>query len=156
MESPREAFTDLKGTLTIVGALLLVSVILVVVELAIRSTGPAGDVPVKETNFKIAMPTTLRAGHHTFAFSSDGTVPHELLVFRTDLPANALPVGANGDVIEESPFLHKVVDSGNATNPGGSESVPSSEALTPGHYVAVCNLPAHYGLGMRLNLTVRP
>lgn len=156
MESPRTAFKDLAGTLTLVGVVLLASVILVVVELAIRSTGPAGDVTVKETNFKIVMPTTLRAGRHTFALTNGGTVPHELLLFRTNLADNALPVGADGNVIEDSPALHKVVDSGNGTAPGGSASVPSSEALVPGHYVAVCNLPGHYRLGMRLNVTVIP
>jgi uncharacterized cupredoxin-like copper-binding protein len=27
-------------------------------------------------------------------------------------------------------------------------------SMTPGHYVAVCNLPAHYRLGMKLDLNV--
>jgi len=50
--------------------------------------------------------------------------------------------------------MQKVADSGNATNPGGSESVPTTQPLTPGHYVAVCSLPGHYRLGMWLNVTV--
>jgi uncharacterized cupredoxin-like copper-binding protein len=63
---------------------------------------------------------------------------------------------SNGNVDEESTLLHKVTDSGNATNPGGSESVPTKETVAPGRYVAVCNLPGHYHLGMWLNVTVVP
>jgi uncharacterized cupredoxin-like copper-binding protein len=30
----------------------------------------------------------------------------------------------------------------------------TTSSLVPGHYVAVCNLPRHYRLGMKLNVTV--
>ncbi|HEY5164916.1 MAG TPA: sulfocyanin-like copper-binding protein, partial [Acidimicrobiia bacterium] len=130
------------------------SVLAVGVSLAVRSTGPAGDVVAKTTNFRISMPTTLRPGRHTFAYTNEGSVPHELLVFRTGLAGNSLPMRSDGDVAEESPLLHKVADSGSATAPGGIEAVPTNEALVPGHYVAVCNLPEHYHLGMWLNITV--
>ena len=112
---------------------------------------PDGDVPVSETSFRIAMPTSLRAGHHTIALTNNGE-GHELLLFRTDLSAAALPVDTNGDVIEDSPVLRMVLDSGDALESGGNQSLPVT--LDPGHYVAVCNLPAHYRLGMRLDITV--
>ena len=108
---------------------------------------PDGDVPVSETNFRIAMPTSLHAGHHTIALTNNGQ-GHELLLFRTDLGATALPVDTNGDVIEDSPMLHKVLDSGTALESNQSLAV----TLDPGHYVAVCNLPGHYRLGMRLDI----
>jgi uncharacterized cupredoxin-like copper-binding protein len=100
------------------------------------------------------MPTTLRAGRHTFAYTNKGSVPHELLVFRTDLAGNSLPIKPDGNVDEESPLLHNVADSGNETGPGSSAAVPTKEALAPGHYVAVCNLPGHYHLGMWLDIAV--
>ena len=109
---------------------------------------PDGDVPVSETSFRIAMPTSLHAGHHTIALTNNGE-GHELLLFRTDLGATALPVDANGDVIEDSPTLHKVLDSGNDLV---YQSLPVT--LDPGHYVAACNLPGHYRAGMRLDITV--
>jgi uncharacterized cupredoxin-like copper-binding protein len=144
----------MRATVLLVGTVILASVITVGTALALRTTGPSGDVTATTTNFRISMPTTLHAGRHTFAYTNDGTVPHELLLFQTDLPGNGLPQRADGNVDEESPLLHKVADSGNQTNPGGYESVPTSEALTPGHYVAVCNLPGHYRLGMWRNVTV--
>jgi hypothetical protein len=109
---------------------------------------PDGDVPVSETSFRIAMPTSLHAGAHTIALTNHGQ-GHELLLFRTDLGAAALPVDTNGDVIEDSPVLQKVLDSGSALE---YSSLPVS--LDPGHYIAVCNLPGHYRLGMRLAITV--
>ncbi len=144
----------LKGTLLLVSTVLAASAIVVVVLAAMPAKGVKGDVAVTVENFRIVMPTTLHPGRHTFALTNTGSVPHELLLFRTDLPANALPIGPDGNVIEDSPLMKKVVDSGNATKPGGGESVPTSQPLTPGHYVAVCNLPGHYRLGMSLSVTV--
>lgn len=156
MEPLSDVWVDMKGTLVLVGTLLLVSAVIVWVWIATQTTGPAGDVVATTTNFRIEMPKTLRAGRHMLAYTNDGSVPHELLLFRTDLSANALPLRSDGNVNEESALLHNVVDSGNATVPGGSEVVLTKESLAPGHYVAVCNLPAHYHLGMWLNVTVVP
>ncbi len=147
------AMKDMRTTLLIVGVVFLVATILVVYELATYATGPSGDVAVSLTNFRIGMTPTLTAGRHTLAVSNDGTVDHEVVMFRTDLPANALPVDANGKVDEELPLLHGVADSGAPLAPGAGRSVPTQ--LSPGHYVAVCNLPGHYRLGMRLDLNVR-
>jgi hypothetical protein len=57
-----------------------------------------------------------------------GKQPHEFLLFRTDVAANALPVDADGLKV------------------GGTQCLPVR--LNPGHYVAVCNLTNHYKLGM--------
>jgi hypothetical protein len=156
MESTRGLWADMRRTLLIVAAAFVAFALTIGVSLARRSSGPAGDTVVKTTNFHVLMPVKLRAGPHTLAYTNAGSVPHEVLLFRTDLPGNALPLRPDGDVDEESPLLHSVADSGNQTAPGGSESVPTKEPLTPGHYVAVCNLHGHYRLGMWLNVTVTP
>jgi uncharacterized cupredoxin-like copper-binding protein len=142
----------LRPMLWAVGALIGAIVVTIALSLVLSAKGPAGDIAVTETNYRIEIPTTLRAGHHTIALTNNGTTGHELLLFRTSLPANALPVDANGNVIEDSPQLDKVLDSGNALKPGGTQSLPVT--LTPGHYAAVCNLPAHYRLGMYVDVTV--
>lgn len=155
-DSFREAFADLRFTILTVGTLLVAAGVTIGVALIVRSSGPAGDVTAKTTEFRISMPRSLRAGHHTFAYTNKGSIPHELLVFRTDLSGNTLPVKPDGSVDEESPALHKVADSGNETSPGASQSVRATEVLAPGHYVAVCNLPGHYRQGMWLDVTVGP
>src|SRR5262249_57884903 len=96
---------------------------------------------------------TLTTGKHTIGYTNNGTVVHEIVIFKTALPANRLPLSADGDVNEDSPLLQNVADSGDALKPGGAKSF-ATKSLVPGHYVAVCNLPGHYHLGMKLNVTV--
>jgi uncharacterized cupredoxin-like copper-binding protein len=50
-------------------------------------------------------------------------------------------------------LLTNVADSGEPLKAGGTESFKTAQ-LSPGHYVAVCNLPGHYRLGMKLDVTV--
>ena len=154
MESPKEVWAELRGTILLVAGTFVAAAVTIGASLALYSNGPAGDIVVKTTNYRISMPTTLRPGRHTLAYTNDGSVPHEILLFRTDQPSHALPLRSDGNIDEESPLLHSVADSGNQTAPGGSESVPTKEALTPGHYVALCNLPGHYHLGMWLDVSV--
>ena len=151
----RRAWRDMRSMLLTVAALLLVSIVAVVIAYALKgSSDPAGDIQATTTNFKIAMPTTLDAGPHTIGFTNRGTVGHEIVLFKTDLAASDLPLGADRNVDEESPQLINVADSGDALKPGATESFKTAD-LSPGHYVAICNLPGHYRLGMKLNITVR-
>lgn len=145
----------MRGMLLTVGLLLAACGIAIAVAYAFpASSGPAGDIQASTVEYAVRMPSTLTAGAHTIAYTNDGTLPHEIVMFRTTLPANQLPVEANGDVNEDSPLLTNVADSGDALAPGGSKSVKTT-SLTPGHYVAVCNLPGHYRLGMHMDVTVR-
>ncbi len=151
----RRGWRDMRPTLLTVGVFLVASVVAVGIAYALKgSSGPAGDIQASTVEYKISMPTTLARGKHTIGLTNDGTLPHELVVFKTNLPANQLPTKAGGDVDEESPLLTNVADSGDATKAGGDTSF-TTDALAPGHYVAVCNLPGHYRLGMKLNVTVR-
>jgi uncharacterized cupredoxin-like copper-binding protein len=141
--------------LVAVGAVLAASVVAVVIAYAVRgSSRPAGDVQASTVDYKVLMPSTLKTGKHTIGFTNNGKVGHEIVIFRTALPASRLPLEANGDVDEESKLLVNVADSGDSLHPGGTKSFTTS-SLTPGHYVAVCNLPGHYRLGMHLDVTVR-
>ncbi len=97
MGSLRDAWTELRRTVVVVAVTFVAFGLTVGVSLALRSTGPAGDTVVKTTNFHISMPTKLRAGRHTFAYTNDGAAPHEFLLFRTDRPGNALPLRADGN-----------------------------------------------------------
>ena len=56
-------------------------------------------------------------------------------------------------MIEDSPELETVADSGSDLKPGASRA--GAAKLDPGHYVAVCNLPEHYERGMQLDVTVK-
>ncbi len=152
---PRRGWRDLRTTLVAVGALLVAAVIAVSIAYGVKgSDAPAGDVQASTVEYRISMPTTLSTGRHTVGLTNDGNLAHELVLFKTDLPANRLPTDANGDVDEESSLLVNAADSGDALAAGDAKSF-STASLAPGHYVAVCNLPGHYRLGMKLNVTVR-
>ena len=73
----------------------------------------------------------------------------ELVVIRTDLAADALPV--SGATVDES----QLDVLGRTDTIGGGESETLSLNLSAGSYVLICNVPGHWGLGMRSSLTVQ-
>ena len=145
-----DEFRGLKSVLVSVGVVILATIAAIVVGLVFFS--PTSPTRVTVVDYRIAMPIAMHAGTHKLQLVNAGAQPHELLVFRTRLRAKALPVDENGKVIEESPELDTVLDSGNSLDPNKTQ--PLTVNLQAGHYVAVCNLPAHYRLGMRLDLNV--
>ena len=119
-----------------------------------KAHSPKGDVHAITYDYEIAMPVKLTPGVHTIAFTNAGTVDHEVVIFKTDRTDLHMPLAASGDIDEESPLLTKVADSGDPLKPGHHETFKTDD-LTPGHYVAVCNLTGHYMKGMSLNITVQ-
>jgi uncharacterized cupredoxin-like copper-binding protein len=87
-------------------------------------------------------------GEVTFNVANKGAVPHDLVVIRTDLAADALPT-ASGAVDET-----KVEIAGRSGVFTGGETKTVSIDLAAGSYVLICNVPAHYDLGMRIAFTV--
>lgn len=120
---------------------------------AAPTTASPGTVGVTLDEYSIALsPSSPTAGKVSFDVTNAGKIKHEFVMFGTDLPADALPLDKSGDVNEDSPQLHNVADSGRDLKSGASRTVRA--ALSPGHYVAVCNLPDHYAAGMRVDVTV--
>jgi hypothetical protein len=151
----RDALRAMRPTLLAVGGFLFVALIVFVIGLAVQpSSGPSGDIQASTVEYRIVMPRVLTPGKHTIGLTNDGTLRHELVIFKTDLRASALPRDPGGDVDEESALLENVADSGTPLKPGATESFTTT-TLRPGHYVALCNLPEHYQRGMRLDLSVR-
>jgi uncharacterized cupredoxin-like copper-binding protein len=111
-------------------------------------------VAVTERDFTLGLSTdAAHPGKVTFRVSNDGKVPHEFVVFRTALAADAMPAGTSARFNEDSPLVHNVIDSGGDIAPGHSATF--SADLPAGHYVAVCNLAGHYRAGMRAEFTVK-
>jgi uncharacterized cupredoxin-like copper-binding protein len=94
----------------------------------------------------------VKAGSVTFEVSNapDTGLTHELVVLKTDLAANKLPV-KNGQV-PESQFkkMGEVED----IAPGTSKRMTLK--LAPGRYVLFCNKPGHYSMGLHTSLLVMP
>lgn len=104
-------------------------------------------VSAREFSFE-ADQQTVAAGRVTLTLVNRGSVPHDLVVVRTDLAPDKLPAKngvADVPASEEIAHVHDV-------RAGARKSV--SEELKPGKYVLICNVPAHYQAGMHLALTV--
>src|SRR5438045_8163584 len=110
---------ELRVMLVTVAALLVASTVAVVIAYSVKgSDGPAGDVQARTVDFKVLMPTTLKTGKHTIGYTNNGKVSHEIVIFKTALPASRLPLSADGDVNEESALLTNVADSGESLKSG--------------------------------------
>jgi uncharacterized cupredoxin-like copper-binding protein len=150
---------SLTGTIIGVLSVLLVIALVLIVAMARRPAG-ALNVPkgyavlrVAVTDYAIQAPSSLPADKYEVVLVNHGTIPHELVMWSTKSLAAALPRHQNGSVDEESAALESVLDSGSSLQPGETR-VMFADLTNAGHYALVCNLPAHYRLGMHADLTV--
>jgi len=90
----------------------------------------------------------VHSGEIVFSISNEGAVPHEFVVVDSDLAANALPT--EGGIVDEA----QVEVIGRAAEMAGAGTAELSLNLAAGSYVLICNVPAHYDLGMRVALTI--
>jgi uncharacterized cupredoxin-like copper-binding protein len=98
--------------------------------------------------------TTVPAGSVTFDVTNDGTITHEFVVLQTDTPAAEIPIKSfegEADRINEDTAGTNVGETGDM-DAGATQTLTLD--LAPGHYVFLCNLPSHYGLGMHNDFTV--
>jgi uncharacterized cupredoxin-like copper-binding protein len=115
------------------------------------ATGVPGDgtIVTTEKDFGIALEeASTPAGSVTFDISNDGPSTHELVVLKTDLAEDALPV--DGSTVTEEGL--DLVDEVEDIAPGLGTSLTVD--LEPGSYVVICNIEGHYGAGMHAALTV--
>ena len=104
----------------------------------------AGTVAVTLREWSVeASPTEASPGPITFDVDNAGNLPHNFVVFSTDLAPDELPV--EGAQVVESEAVDEVARIEEFPS-GSSESL--NVELDPGAYVLVCNLPGHYEQGM--------
>jgi uncharacterized cupredoxin-like copper-binding protein len=121
---------------------------------AASSGGGGTSVTAKLTEFKIELSAaTAPGGPVTFELTNSGTVVHEFVVFKTDLAADKLPLAADGATVDEAGAGASLtlVDEVEDIAVGATASLAVD--LPAGHYVAICNVPAHYTSGMRTEFT---
>jgi uncharacterized cupredoxin-like copper-binding protein len=116
---------------------------------AARPAAPVtpGKIGVSVKEFSVnPTATQAPAGRVTFNVRNTGTIPHEMVVLRTDKPAGSLLNGARADE------AGNVGETGDLA-PGASKTV--SVKLKAGHYALICNLPGHYSAGQHIDFTVK-
>jgi uncharacterized cupredoxin-like copper-binding protein len=92
--------------------------------------------------------TSAKAGNVTFTLVNDAKEQHELIVLKTDTPFDQLEVGKDFRVSEDASI-------GEISETDAGKTATQTFDLAPGNYVLVCNIPLHYGQGMRLAFTVK-
>ena len=115
---------------------------------------PTGSrvVHVSEFDYGFKVDGNITKGNVVLVDTNRGTMPHELVMFKTDA-AKSLPLRKNKELDEESPSIEAVIDSGSALAPGETRILTGT--LDPGHYVIVCNLPGHFQFGMHHDVIVK-
>lgn len=95
-----------------------------------------------------------KAGQTTIEAPNEGSVEHELVLFKTNMnPAN-LPTESSGGVDEEK--LDKEAEEvGEIADVEAGDTKSEEFNLSPGKYVMFCNLPGHYAQGMYGTVTVK-
>ena len=135
----------------------LVSVLVFVILLvpALTSCGPK-TIDAALTTYKITLSADYAsAGEVTFHIHNDATdLVHEFVVFKTDLPADQLPLTAEGIVDEEATGI-TLIDEAEDIEMGTSKDLTVN--LEAGNYVIVCNTAEkqHYSHGMHVAFIVK-
>lgn len=112
------------------------------------------DVSAALSEFKIDLgATTAPAGSVSFDLKNNGTTTHEFVVFKTDLAADKLPLSEDGTEVNEDGAGITAVDEVEDIEAGKTANLKVD--LPAGHYVLICNLPAHYTSGMHVEFTTK-
>ena len=124
---------------------------------------PSRLVRASLAQWSVTANSTAPAGTVTFEVTNNGTMVHEMIVMKTDIPADELPVTDAGE--PPAPVATGADKVGEGDNVGET-GAPDLEAgatrtfvidnMEPGKYVLFCNLAGHYQNGMRTAFTVIP
>jgi uncharacterized cupredoxin-like copper-binding protein len=112
-----------------------------------------GGTPVAITlrDFKMTpAQSAANPGDVRFEVYNKSPVTHEFVVVRSDLPADALPLGADGLSVDEDQ-VDVVAELGEVVT---RDTAILALGLPPGRYVFFCNLEGHYLGGMHGALKV--
>ena len=119
----------------------------------VPATVGTGNVNGTEQEWKISLDSYTHApGSITFDLANKGTIAHEFLVVRSDKFASQLLADVDPTTKRIDEELLDVIDEQPEYEPGVPGSVTVD--LTPGHYVVMCNIEAHYKAGMYADFDV--
>ena len=124
--------------------------------LLLAACGGAGATNGKTVNAKLTDSTilidqaTVPSGKITFQVKNTGTMVHEVVVLKTDLPADKVPPDPDepGKMLEDG-------SKGESGDLNAGEAKSFTLDLEPGNYVLMCNQTGHYLLGMHIPFVVK-
>jgi uncharacterized cupredoxin-like copper-binding protein len=96
--------------------------------------------------------TAVPAGTVSFRVRNQGPTSHELIVVRTNLAPDKLPLQDDGLTVDEEGRGVELLDEAEGLDIDDRQTLILG--MAPGHYVLYCNLEGHYLGGMYAALTV--
>ena len=122
------------------------------------STGTTVNADLREFSIELDR-SSAPAGKVTFLVQNDGEDVHELVVLKTDIAPDKLPLNGDGDADEEA---QGIVVLGEVEDIAPGKSGELTLELDRGKYVIICNISMledgvvehHYPLGMYTGFTV--
>ena len=98
----------------------------------------------------------------TFVVKNDGTIEHEAVVLKTNVPFDKLPITYGGDppapvddrCRTRSSEDTNIGETGDPNLKPGDTRTFTIKHMAAGDYVVVCNIAQHYAKGMRAALEV--
>jgi uncharacterized cupredoxin-like copper-binding protein len=114
----------------------------------------SGEIAIHLSEWSVGVPTTVQAGKVDLTITNIGKIPHELLVFKSDLDPSSFPLDKDGNIIEDGPGVNLVSD-GDNIDPGKMQN-RAVDLSKPGQYIFVCNIPGHFHAGMFTIVNVTP
>lgn len=118
-----------------------------------EKSGGVTKVSVLEKEMEIQLsPATVPAGEIEFIAKNEGKIPHEMVVIKTDLPLDKLPL-KNGRLDEDKAGQKIGEIESDELKSGANKSLRLK--LAPGKYLIQCNIPGHFTSGMKAQLTVQ-
>lgn len=118
-----------------------------------HGAAPAGGEVVNTTLREWLMTadvSKVRAGEVKFVSANVGTIVHELVIIRTDIPDGQIPIEGT-KFNEEAPG---VSSPGEISEFGADLVKEAVVTLEPGQYQLVCNIETHYQHGMHIPFVV--
>ena len=112
------------------------------------SGGPVG-VTLTDKGVTLAQ-SSVNAGAVTFSVKNSGTIAHELVVIKTDVPADKIQPNP-----DEAGKMSEDGSLGESGDMAAGEAKDFTLTLTPGKYVLMCNQPGHYMVGMHVAFEVK-
>ena len=117
---------------------------------AVATSVPDTIVPITLTEWSLVTDSAVAPpGSVLFDVTNAGTMEHQLVIVRTSLAANALPVSGGAVDVANLEVVGEI-----GTLPRGDRD-REAFLLQAGAHVLICNIPGHYEAGMRLGFTVR-
>ena len=136
--------------------LLIFVALAIMIVPVLTACGPT-KIDVALTTYKIVMSAdSAKSGDIVFHVHNDATdLLHEFVIFKTDLPADQLPLNSEGAVDEEGAGITHIDE----VEVEMGQSADLAVNLESGNYVLICNIndndEQHYQHGMHVAFTVK-